>query len=257
MTCAAADLQVGDRVLEVGPGRGALTERLLDSEVEVIHAIEVDRDLVVGLRQQFEKQSRLSIHEGDILSVSLKDLVEDSLTKVVANIPYNITGPLLQRLLGDLGRPPENRYKLLILLLQKEVANRILAVPNEKNYSALSVRIQLLANCKSVCDVPARCFNPQPKVESKVIAIEPLDLSECLAPSLAKRVDSLVRRAFLFRRKMLRNSLSGSFPLAELEIVAKVAGINLSQRPQELSPQQWLEMARLINSIEETGAIHA
>ncbi len=236
-----ADLQPQDRVLEVGPGRGALTERLLNSPAAAVHAIELDRDLVDGLYKRFLfEKSRFTLQQGDVLSVSL--IPPDGLasTKVVANIPYNITGPLLERLLGRLGKPGEISFRRLVLLLQKEVAERILAKPGQSHFSALSVRLQLMANCRKVCLVPPRCFQPPPKVTSEVISIEPFPSDKQIEPVLATHLDGLLRRAFMGRRKMLRNSLNGFCSHVVLESVAGSLGINLNKRPQELSPELWL-----------------
>ncbi|KZR81209.1 Ribosomal RNA small subunit methyltransferase A [Prochlorococcus marinus str. MIT 1342] len=243
----AADVQPDDRLLEVGPGRGALTERLLASSASTVHAVELDRDLVSGLRQRFADQARFSLQEGDVLSVPLTLADGRAATKVVANIPYNITGPLLERLLGRLDRPVDHPYKRLVLLLQKEVAQRIRALPGQSCFSALSVRLQLLARCTTVCPVPPRSFKPPPKVHSEVILIEPLAPEQRLEPLLAKRVESLLRQAFLARRKMLRNTLAKVLPAAELNALADDLGISLQQRPQELSPATWVELARGLN----------
>ena len=125
----AAALEPTDRVLEVGPGRGALTERLLAAEVGAVHAIELDRDLVAGLQDRFATNPRFSLHQGDVLEAPL-DLSDGRMAdKVVANIPYNITGPLLDRLVGRLDRPVDPPYRRLVLLVQKEVAERIRARP--------------------------------------------------------------------------------------------------------------------------------
>ncbi|KGG24862.1 MULTISPECIES: 16S rRNA (adenine(1518)-N(6)/adenine(1519)-N(6))-dimethyltransferase RsmA [unclassified Prochlorococcus] len=243
----AADVQPDDRLLEVGPGRGALTERLLASSASAVHAVELDRDLVSGLRQRFADQARFSLQEGDVLSVPLTLADGSAATKVVANIPYNITGPLLERLLGRLDRPFEHPYQRLVLLLQKEVAQRIRALPGQSCFSALSVRLQLLAHCTTVCPVPPSCFKPPPKVHSEVILIEPFAPEQRLEPLLAKRVESLLRQAFLARRKMLRNTLAKVLPAAELNALAEDIGISLQQRPQELSPATWVELARGLN----------
>ena len=243
----AADVQPDDRLLEVGPGRGALTERLLASSASAVHAVELDRDLVSGLRQRFADQARFSLQEGDVLSVPLTLADGRAATKVVANIPYNITGPLLERLLGRLDRPVDHPYQRLVLLLQKEVAQRIRALPGQSCFSALSVRLQLLARCTTVCPVPPRSFKPPPKVHSEVILIEPLAPEQRLEPLLAKRVESLLRQAFLARRKMLRNTLAKVLPAAELNALADDLGISLQQRPQELSPANWVELARGLN----------
>ena len=250
---AAADLGPKDRVLEVGPGRGALTKRLLASPAGAVHAIELDKDLVEGLNQRFGDQAKFTLKEGDVLSTSLTPPDGIIANKVVANIPYNITGPLLGRLVGRLGKPIELRYKLLVLLLQKEVADRILARPGQSNFSALSVRMQLLAKCRKVCDVPPKCFQPPPKVQSAVIAIEPVDCDQSFDPVLAYRVEVLLCKAFASRRKMLRNSLGGLVSLIELEALAKEAGVSLDQRPQELSPSEWLLMAKNFNCSDEFG----
>ena len=243
----AADVQPDDRLLEVGPGRGALTERLLASSASAVHAVELDRDLVSGLRQRFADQARFSLQEGDVLSVPLTLADGRAATKVVANIPYNITGPLLERLLGRLDRPVDHPYQRLVLLLQKEVAQRIRALPGQSCFSALSVRLQLLAHCTTVCPVPPRSFKPPPKVHSEVILIEPLAPEQRLGPLLAKRVESLLSQAFLARRKMLRNTLAKVLPAAELNALADDLGISLQQRPQELSPATWVELARGLN----------
>ena len=174
----AAELNTEDCVLEVGPGKGALTEKLIESRARFIQAIELDRDLVVGLEKRFSHQNKFSLREGDVLSVPLEAGNGLIINKVVANIPYNITGPLLKRLIGELAKGPENSYETLVLLMQKEVAQRIVALPGNSNFSALTVRIQLLANCQEVCDVPAKCFHPAPKVDSKVVLIKPFISSD-------------------------------------------------------------------------------
>ncbi|HJL68978.1 MAG TPA: 16S rRNA (adenine(1518)-N(6)/adenine(1519)-N(6))-dimethyltransferase RsmA [Prochlorococcaceae cyanobacterium Gl_MAG_24] len=249
----AADVQPDDQVLEVGPGRGSLTERLLASPAMAVHAIELDRDLVAGLSQRFGDQPRFTLLQGDVLSVPLNFPDGTFASKVVANIPYNITGPLLERLVGRLDRPVEMPYQRLVLLVQKEVAERIRARPGQSCFSALSVRLQLLARCSSVCPVPPRCFKPSPKVQSEVIALEPLEPGQRLETRLAIRVEALLRQAFLARRKMLRNTLSGLRPAAELQALAEGIGISLQQRPQELSPAHWVELAKGLNRADDVG----
>ena len=249
----AADVQPDDQVLEVGPGRGSLTERLLASPAMAVHAIELDRDLVAGLSQRFGDQPRFTLLQGDVLSVPLNFPDGTFASKVVANIPYNITGPLLERLVGRLDRPVEMPYQRLVLLVQKEVAERIRARPGQSCFSALSVRLQLLARCSSVCPVPPRCFKPSPKVQSEVIALEPLEPGQRLETRLAIRVEALLRQAFLARRKMLRNTLAGLRPAAELQALAEGIGISLQQRPQELSPAHWVELAKGLNRANDVG----
>lgn len=249
----ASALQPGDRVLEVGPGRGALTERLLRSPAEAVHAVELDRDLVAGLRERFGGDARFSLQEGDVLNVPLTLPDQGLATKVVANIPYNITGPLLERLVGRLDRPVDPPYQRLVLLVQKEVAERIRVRPGHSSFSALSVRMQLLARCTTVCPVPPRCFQPPPKVQSEVICIDPLPPEQRPEPALAKRVEGLLKQAFLARRKMLRNTLAGLCPADQLQALASAAGIDLQQRPQEVAPSAWVELARGLNQADSAA----
>jgi 16S rRNA (adenine1518-N6/adenine1519-N6)-dimethyltransferase len=244
---SAADLQPEDRVLEVGPGRGALTERLLASPAARVHAIELDRDLVAGLQERFAGDSRFSLRQGDVLEGPLTLPDDAPATKVVANIPYNITGPLLERLIGRLDRPVDPPYQALVLLVQKEVAERVRARPGASSFSALSVRMQLLASCQSVCAVPPRCFQPPPKVQSEVIRLDPLPINQRLEPELARTVERLLRRAFLARRKMLRNTLAGLCAPEQLQDLTASAGIQLQQRPQEIAPEAWVRFARGLN----------
>jgi len=246
----AADLHPNDRVLEVGPGRGALTQRLLEAGVSAVHAVELDRDLVAGLQERFGSHQGFSLHQGDVLETSLQLADGTQANKVVANIPYNITGPLLDRLLGRLNRPVDPPYQRLVLLLQKEVAQRIRAHPGSSDFSALSVRMQLLANCHSICHVPPRCFQPQPKVQSEVISIDPLPREQRLPPDLAGRVESLLKQAFQSRRKMLRNTLASIAPSDRLKTIADSAKISLEQRPQELPPQAWVALAKSLNQVD-------
>ena len=246
---AAAELSPGERVLEVGPGRGALTERLLASPLEALVAVELDRDLVTGLRQRFGGDRRFRLIEGDALEVPLRFADEEPPTKVVANIPYNITGPLLEQLVGRLDRPVQPPYQRLVLLVQQEVGERIRARPGSSACSALSVRMQLLARCRSVCPVPPRCFAPPPKVMSEVILLEPLPPEQLLEPALARQVESLLRRCYASRRKMLRNTLAGLLEPEPLSRLAAEAGVTLAQRPQELSPAQWVALATGLNRL--------
>ena len=249
----AAKLNSDDCVLEVGPGKGALTEKLIESQASLIQAIEIDRNLIVGLKKRFSNQSKFSLIEGDVLSVPLKAENGMGINKVVANIPYNITGPLLKRLIGQLSQAPENSFETLVLLMQKEVAQRILALPGDSSFSALSVRIQLLAKCQDVCDVPSNCFQPAPKVDSKVVLIKPLISTDPDFYTIGALLEKLLTLAFSGRRKKLRNTI-GSFVTSNDQIKEFFAyrGISLDQRPQEISPSNWFYLAK---ALKETCVI--
>ena len=228
--------------------KGVLKEKLINSRAALIHAIELDLDLIKGLREKFYNQPRFTLKQGDVLSAPLNPPDGRQVNKIVANIPYNITAPLLDRLLGRLGCSPETTYQRLVLLLQKEVAERIVARPGQSAFSAMSIRMQLLANCSCICEVSPSCFKPSPKVHSKVVLIEPLRENDRLAVNIEKRIERLIKTAFLSRRKKIRNTLVNVSPLPELEIFAKELGISLDERPQDLSLMQWISLA---NCFEE------
>ena len=250
---AAAELGPQDRVLEVGPGRGALSERLLASPLQALVAVELDRDLVAALRGRFAGDPRFHLIEGDALAVPLEAPGVLPPTKVVANIPYNITGPLLERLVGRLDRPLLLPYERLVLLVQQEVGERIRAAAGSSACSALSVRMQLLARCRGICSVPPRCFQPPPQVMSEVILLEPLPVEQRLPPATARRLEGLLRRCYGSRRKMLRNTLAGVLPGPELEALCGQTGVRLSQRPQELTPAQWVALATGLNRLSSAA----
>jgi 16S rRNA (adenine1518-N6/adenine1519-N6)-dimethyltransferase len=139
----------------------------------------------------------------------------------------------------------------LVLLVQQEVGQRLRARPGSSAYGALSVRMQLLARCSSVCTVPPGSFSPPPKVTSEVVVLDPLPPDRLLPQPLALAVDRLVTRCFTARRKMLRNSLGGLVAPERLRSVAEQAGIDLSQRPQDLPGERWVALARALS--EEQG----
>ena len=256
----AAKLNSDDCVLEIGPGKGALTEKLIESQARFIQAIELDRDLIVGLKKRFCRQNKFCLKEGDVLSVPLEAENGFIINKVVANIPYNITGPLLKRLIGELGKAPENSFETLVLLMQKEVAQRIVALPGTSNFSALSVRIQLLAKCQDICDVPSKCFQPAPKVDSKVVLIKPFISHDPDFYDIGSFLEKLLKLAFSGRRKKLRNTI-GSFVTSNDQIKEFFAcrGISLDQRPQEISPSNWFALAKALKEtcVIENGSLQS
>jgi 16S rRNA (adenine1518-N6/adenine1519-N6)-dimethyltransferase len=164
-----ANGQKGDRVLEIGPGTGILTRQLL-TQADSVVAVEIDRDLCELLAKKLGKIDNFLLLQGDFLNLNLDQLLAPHSTfqkpnKVVANIPYNITGPILEKLLGTIAHPVENPFDLIVLLVQKEVALRLVAKPGSSHAGALSIRIQYLAACELICDVPAQSFQPPPKVD--------------------------------------------------------------------------------------------
>jgi len=245
----AACLKKSDRLLEIGPGTGLLTQRLLP-EVETLVAVEIDRDLCTKLVKKFGNQENFLLLQGDILTLDLNSILANNTpfqnpNKVVANIPYNITGPILQKLLGTIGLPVNN-YELIVLLLQKEVADRLVAIPGTKAFGALSVRVQYLASCEHICDVPAKAFYPPPKVDSAVVRLQPqTPVNKVENP---KMLDILVKQGFANKRKMLRNNLKGVIDSEVLTQILEKLNINPSSRAENLSVSEWVALTNNISS---------
>jgi len=242
----SACLDSSDSVLEIGPGKGALTKRLLDTNILSLQAIELDKRLVQILHANFSENPKFLLRQGDILDTPIVPFKGRLPNKVVANIPYNITGPILEILLGKLGQTVEHEFDNLILMMQKEVADRILSEPGDHAFSALSVRIQLLSKCKEICIVPPSCFTPPPKVFSKVISITPVSSSLRLSLQLESKIESLLKCTFSQRRKKLRNTLIKFTNIKILQNLANDIGVNLDKRPQELSIMNWIDLAKNI-----------
>ncbi len=247
----AAQLDIIDRVLEIGPGTGILTRRLL-TEVKSVVAVELDRDLCEHLAKNLGKADNFLVLQGDILSIDLKDQLAafpsfSPLNKVVANIPYNITGPILKKLLGTIANPDPSPYDLIVLLVQKEVALRLAASPGTKAYGAFSVRVQYLAECELICEVPSSAFYPPPKVDSAVIRLQPRSLAvTALNPYL---LDRLVSLGFANRRKMLRNNVKSVLEGDRLTPILEQLNINPQVRAEQLSLSQWIALCNQIDHL--------
>ncbi len=160
---------------------------------------------------------------------------------------------MLDRLIGRLDRPVDPPYQRLVLLVQHEVAQRIRARSGHSNFSALSVRMQLLGRCSHVCPVPPRCFQPPPKVQSEVICIDPFPAELRPTAALARGVERLLKMAFLSRRKMLRNTLAPVCSPDHLQSLAEEAGISLQQRPQDVAPEAWVALAKGLNQFDSAA----
>lgn len=240
----AANLS-SSRVLEIGPGTGILTQRLL-AEAESVVAVEIDRDLCQRLAKQLGKADNFLLLQGDILEMDLDSQLAafpkfQNPHKVVANIPYNITGPILQKLLGTISAPAAKPFDAIVLLVQKEVAQRLYAKPGSTAFGALSVRVQYLAECELICDVPSRDFYPPPKVDSAVIRLRPR-LIETPAVNL-RHLENLVKLGFGSKRKMLRNNLKGAVDLDKLIQLLEELQINPESRAEDLSVEQWVKLS--------------
>jgi len=239
---------MGDRVLEIGPGQGVLTKGIVPFTQAVV-AVEVDRDLVQKLRQQFQASERLHLIEGDFLDVDLTAALADypnfqSLNKVVANIPYYITGPILEKLLGRIRQPNPQPYESIVLMVQKEIAERLYAQPGTKAFNGLSVRVQYLADCQLICPVPSSAFKPAPKVESAVVRLRPRPFPQ--QATNPKLLETLVKQGFSQKRKMLRNNLKSLVERDQVTAVLESMAINPQVRPEQLSVENWIALSNRV-----------
>jgi 16S rRNA (adenine1518-N6/adenine1519-N6)-dimethyltransferase len=235
----------GDRVLEIGPGLGLLTGGLLDAGAAVT-AVELDSGLAAFLDERFALEregGRLRLIEGDALDLDLVGLVEPPYD-VVANLPYHITSPILHALLGQPPRP-----RRLVLMVQREVAERIAAPPGKMSY--LSVFVQYHARVRVALRVPPEAFEPEPAVESAVIVVEPYDADDRLAPADEDELWRLVQAAFRERRKMIHNVLARQLPVdaARVAVALEHAGIAPDRRPQTLAVGEWLVLREALGPL--------
>jgi 16S rRNA (adenine1518-N6/adenine1519-N6)-dimethyltransferase len=250
----AAAVTRQDCVLEIGPGTGVLTKWLLPLADAVV-AVEVDWDLCRKLQNQLADHDNFKLVQGDVLELELgaiaptKDFPFGPPNKVVANIPYYITGPILERLLGTIAVPNPQPYDIIVLLVQKEVAERLYAKPGTKAFGALSVRVQYLADCQPVCTVPAKAFQPPPKVDSAVVQLTPRPLGITAVDLVG--FERLVKLGFGSKRKMLRNNLKGVCDRDYLTALMTQLGIADTARAEDLSVEQWVTLGNQLASSPE------
>lgn len=250
----AGEVSKGDIILEIGPGKGALTEKLLETGAKVI-AIEKDRDLIKILQEKFEneiKNKKLILINEDILEYKISDLsfsngLAESKTrrtedlgktsnllyyKIIANIPYNITGAILKKFLTE-----ENKPERMVLMVQNEVAKRI---ATEKSESILSISVKAYGKPKIIMKVPARYFSPAPKVDSAILSITNISNQNFKDKKLEEKFWLLVKSGFAHKRKVLSSNLK-SFNLPK-EILEKFG----KKRAENLPLVDWLEISKVI-----------
>jgi len=226
---AAIDPSAGDTVVEIGPGQGALTGPLLD-RIPHLHAVEIDRDLAQQLRARFAPE-RLTLHQADVLEFDFSTL--GGPLRVVGNLPYNISSPLLFRLTAFIDRIRDCHF-----MLQREVVERMAAPPGDKTYGRLTVMLQYWYSVERLFRVAPGSFLPAPKVESAVVRLTPLRPLPFAARDYATFA-RIVAEAFSHRRKTLRNALREVVPGHAFE----AAGIDPGLRPEALTVAQFVRLA--------------
>ncbi len=231
---AAVDPQDGQHMVEIGPGRGALTLPLLQRS-QRLDVIELDHDLVPLLQQKLIEYEQLSIHQADALSFDYSTLVtENEKLRIIGNLPYNITTPLLFHLLEQ-----SSYIDDMCFMLQEEVVDRICAQPGSKTYGRLSIMVQYQCEAVKLFVVPAEAFEPIPKVESAIIYLRPrADFIGGAIP--IKALNTIVLKAFSQRRKTIANTLKNMVSPGDLQ----ADNIDLKQRPETISIEQYVAITR-------------
>jgi 16S rRNA (adenine1518-N6/adenine1519-N6)-dimethyltransferase len=239
-----------ETVLEIGPGRGALTDLLIDRAARLI-AIEYDRALAEILRQRYAKRSNVLIAEADVLEVSLGEMAAGPYV-LVGNVPYYITTPILFHALT----PP--RAERAVYLVQREVANRLSAKAGTKEYGALTVNVAAVARAETLFNVPAGAFSPPPKVESAVVRITPLAVPLVL-PAEERPLRLLVQGAFGMRRKQMRRVVRSLYGLtaADADSLLDRAGIDGEVRPETLTAAQFVGLLHAVRGEHTEGPVGA
>ncbi len=229
-------------VIEIGPGRGILTDRLIERAGRVI-AIEIDRDLVTHLRDRYADRPNIEIVEADVLKISLAELAGGPYV-LAGNVPYYITTPIL---FHALKKP---RPDVAVYLVQKEVADRLAAPPGDKTYGALGVNVQAFASVELIRRVLPGAFNPPPTVDSAVIRVTPRDVA-VIDPEDEVRYRHFVQAAFGLRRKQLVRVVRTVAALDAETAAAVIASVGLSaeSRPEVLSPADFAKLVRALRAL--------
>ncbi len=255
--CEASNLNNKDLILEIGPGKGALTTKLLEVAKKVI-AIEKDSSLVKYLQEKFEKEinsNRLILVEGDILNFNLNDFNSYKLLnrkyKIIANIPYNITGLIFKKFLSSEFQP-----QTMTLMLQKEVAKRILGITDIKNKkstqsgkeSILSLSVKAYGVPSYIMKVEKRFFSPSPKVDSAIIAIKNISKDNFESKEEEKIFFDIIKAGFAHKRKLLKKNLeSNDRKLDKINEIFKKLGINSKTRAENVCLEDWFKITHFFS----------
>lgn len=228
-----------DVIVEIGPGKGAITELLADA-CDNLSVIELDRDLVPWLKVKFEKHPNFQLFQADALQFDFAQLIKNYRPlRVVGNLPYNISTPLIFHLLGYADKVQDMHF-----MLQKEVVKRMAAQPGESAYGRLGIMVQYYCAVENLFDVPPTSFDPAPKVDSAIVRLTPYAQLPYVATHM-KTLETLVNVAFQQRRKTLRNSLRQLLTTAQMERLP----VDLSLRPEEISLPDYVAMANALGEV--------
>ena len=241
-----AEVDENDLVIEIGPGVGTLTAQLLNKAKKVV-AIELDNDLIPILTQEIGDNPKFTLIHNDALKVNFNEVIgEEKSVKLVANLPYYVTTPIIVKLLKE-----GYNFKSLTIMIQKEVAERINAEPDNKDYGALSLLVQYYCNTKIIRKVPPQCFIPRPKVDSIVIRLDRLNEPKVKVEN-EKLFFDIIRNSFNMRRKTLRNGVKNiGLSKENLELAFKEANIDPKRRGETLSIEEFGVLSDKINKYQK------
>ncbi len=228
-----------DVIVEIGPGKGAITQLLADA-CDNLNVIELDRDLVPWLKVKFEKHPNFQLYQADALQFDFAQLMRnDKPLRIVGNLPYNISTPLIFHLLSYASKVQDMHF-----MLQKEVVKRMAAQPGESAYGRLGIMVQYYCAVEDLFDVPPTSFDPAPKVDSAIVRLIPYKELPFVANNI-KTLETLVNVAFQQRRKTLRNSLKQLLTTEQMESLP----VDLSLRPEEISLPEYVAMSNLLGEL--------
>jgi len=232
----------GQNVVEIGPGLGALTRELL-AHLSRLHVVELDRDLAAALPMRLMNEGELIVHEADALKFNFRTLATGPHSlRVIGNLPYNISTPILFHLLTQADAIADMTF-----MLQKEVVERMVAEPGTGDYGRLSVMLQYRCQVEWLLHVPPEAFSPPPKVDSAVVRLSPYATPRYTCVDEGK-LQQVLTTAFNMRRKTLRNALKGLIPAEWLE----EEGIDAGLRPEEVGVAEWVALANRLATHESS-----
>lgn len=227
----------GDHIVEIGPGKGAITEQLA-AACDQLSVIELDRDLVPWLKVKFEKHPGFQLHQADALAFDFEQLIRgDQPLRIVGNLPYNISTPLIFHLLSYADKVQDMHF-----MLQKEVVKRMAARPGESAYGRLGIMVQYFCEVEALFEVPPDAFDPAPKVDSAIVRLTPYKNLPYPARD-HKTLEKLVNLAFQQRRKTLRNSLKNALPMTVIESLP----VDVGARAETLSLETFVTLSNLLS----------
>ena len=249
----AAKITKEDNVIEIGPGIGALTEQLAQSAGEVL-ALEIDQDLIPVLEEVLEPYGNVTVLNQDVLQANLPELIKEHFTdpnkpvKVVANLPYYITSPILMNLLAS-----PVKWAAICVMMQKEVAQRLTAKPGTKQYGALTLAIEYQMSAEIAFNVSRRVFVPSPNVDSAIVVLKPRQSPLAVQPFDKKKLFGFIRGCFAHRRKSLWNNLQSTIgkqaeTKEKMQGIIDQLGISAQIRPERLTLEQFIKLANALHA---------